>query len=453
MDYRILVTIVDGLHYRYLVQSGILADIVAHSRLVLVYAHKDLLARINKLNLGERVELHSIPDAPINRSRYFHLFLRSCVNKTLTGTLNIKAEMQRKEQPLRFHARKLLGSVGAVTGLDISSLLNASWKNPDIHQVMRERGINLLITSTPGQKIEDIPFLYSARELAIESVSPVYSWDNLTAKGPFAINPDRLVVWNKMMQEEAHVYHGYDKRAVSIGGVPVFDIYAKVATEISNESRAAFLERFGLDPAKPVITLTTIPPIYFGNSHRILVDRIIKWVRSDALPSCSLIIRPHPLDNTDYNDLPSSNVVLDTYGSTPKPDPRHWMPAEDNTYHLGRTMAYSDVVINIASTITVDAACFDTPIINIAYDEKPRGDEYLGSVGRYYNYTHYKQVVATGAATLVRSPEELLSAVQNYLNDRSIDRKNRAALVEAQVGLLDGKAAKRTVAALLALKI
>jgi hypothetical protein len=449
MVYRTLVTIVDGLHYRYLVQSGILADIISNSSLVLVYAQRDLIARFAALGLDERVELQPIPDAPINRSRFFHLFLRSCANRTLTGTLNIKAEIQRKGQPLRFHLRRLLGHVVAITGLDLSCLLNASWKNPDIHRVMHKRGINLLIVSTPGQKVEDIPFLYSARQLSIESVSPVYSWDNLTAKGPFAINPDRLVVWNKMMQEEARIYHGYDKRAVDVGGVPVFDTYAEVATELSSESRAAFLERLGLNPAKRLITLTTIPPVYFGRSHRILADRIISWIRSGLLPASSLIIRPHPLDDTDYDDLTTSDVVLDTYGSTPNADPRRWTPADDNTRHLGHTMAYSDVVINIASTITVDAACFDTPIINVAYDEKPRGNEYCGSISRYYNYTHYRQVVETGAAVMVHSPEELLSAIQSYFNDRSRNRINRAVLVEKQVGVLDGGASKRTAAALL----
>lgn len=453
MPYRTLLTIVDGLHYRYLVQSGILADIVENSSLVLIYVQRDLIAKLTALKLDNKVELLPMPDAPISRSRFFHLFFRSCANRTLTETLNVKAEIQRNKQPLRFQARRLIGHVVGMTGVDFSRLLDRSWMNKAIHLTMRERRINLLIVSTPGQKIEDIPFIYSACELGIESVSPVYSWDNLTAKGPFAISPDRLVVWNKVMQGEARTYHGYDEHAVSIGGVPVFDAYSGVAAEVSSDARTAFLRTLGLDSGKRLITLATIPPVYFGSSHRVLAERIIRWVRSGVLPPASLVIRPHPLDDTDYSNLQAADVAIDMYGSIPSVDPRRWTPADDNTRHLGRTMAYSDIVINIASTITVDAACFDTPIINVAFDEKPRGDEYVGSVSRYYSYTHYKQVVETGAATIVRSPQELLTAIQAYFDDRSKDRANRAALVEAQVGVLDGRAAKRTAAALLKVDI
>src|SRR5690606_32252148 len=94
-------------------------------------------------------------------------------------------------------------------------------------------------------------------------------------------------------------------------------------------------------------------------------------------------------------------VALDYYGSSPSQNVlSKWVPRDDNTTHLARTMKYSDVVINIASTITIDAACFDTPVINIAYDMKQDEREYTGSVARYYNYTHYNHVVRVGAAAL-----------------------------------------------------
>lgn len=106
-------------------------------------------------------------------------------------------------------------------------------------------------------------------------------------------------------------------------------------------------------------------------------------------------------------------------------------------------MKYSDIVINIASTITIDATCFDTPIINLAYDMKKDDSEYIGSIERYYHYTHYKHVVETNAAKMVYSDSELFDAIKMYLVDANIDRKNRQILVEKQTYKLDGKSGLR----------
>ena len=51
----------------------------------------------------------------------------------------------------------------------------------------------------------------------------------------------------------------------------------------------------------------------------------------------------------------------------------------DNQRHLANTMRHSDVVVNVASTMAIEAAIFDTPVVNISFDgETPIG---VGAVG------------------------------------------------------------------------
>ena len=448
MRRHLLVTIVDGFHYRYLVQTGIF-DCLLKGSDKLVVCGTDSVLSILRERVEPKLVLSNLPAVKSNRKTAVHLFLRSCANRRLSKTLNIKAEQQRTLAPWRFHLRRWVGAMVDAVGIDPSRWIESAWHDVSVDCLLRDHEITLVVLSTPGQKLEDLPYLEAARCQGIPTISPVYSWDNLTAKGPFVIPPDQLVVWNEVMKHEACYFHGYAPEDVFVGGVPVFDSYVVVRASADAVARKAFLSTLGLDPGKQLVTLTTIPPVYYGTSHYALVEMLKDWIASGELAGTSLLIRPHPMDDTDYTDLVGPDVVLDNYGSEPSADPRHWRPTDDNTRHLGRTMAFSDVVINIASTITVDAACFDTFTINVAFDIKPCGNEYFGTVARYYQYTHYNLVVETGAAALVSSPQDFLAAVREYLVDPARDRAGRALLLRNQVGELDGQAWQRTAAALL----
>ena len=79
-----------------------------------------------------------------------------------------------------------------------------------------------------------------------------------------------------------------------------------------------------------------------------------------------------------------------------------WDLPTDDIEHLVRLLRDADVVINTASTLAIDAAVLDRPVVSIAYD--PSGDlPYDRSVRRYYDYTHMAHVVRAGAVKLAVS--------------------------------------------------
>lgn len=450
MKRRVLITVSDGLHYRYLVQSGILDKVVGNSSRVVVYSPPSIIEKLRERAWPDFVSFIASDRAELTLGKRIHLFLRSCQNLKLSTTVNIKAEQQRHDAPLRHALRKCLTHVFAMLPFDVSGIFERSWRQPEILEVMQQAKIDLVIVSTPGQKLDDIPFLRAAKEAKIESVSPVYSWDNLTAKGPFAINPTKLVVWNSIMQDEAIDFHGYKQENVFIGGVPVFDPYFDVRAGKSEQGRQTFCKKLGLSSSRKLITITTIPRIYYGDGHIDIVKHVLNWVEEGALQDSSILLRPHPMDETDYSILVDKGVVVDNYGSKPNTDPRKWMPAENNRTHLAETMMYSDVVVNIASTISVDAACFDTPVINVAFDSPGAGSTYVGPVDRYYKYTHYSKVTETGAVQVVFSPEEFLTALRNYFEDPLLNQEQRKQLLLGQVGELNGNAYAKTAELLFA---
>lgn len=451
MNKKIIVTIVDGFHYRYLMDSGVMQFLNDNGLIIKFVIIDSLRKRLEEETRHfHNVTIESLPEVKLTKGVRLYLTLINNTNKKLTETLNVKNELAKVQSPVRHFLLKTLRSFSNTSAYQICLAQAAKVFASNYYQKMlREFQPDLVVFSTPGQKLPDLPLLYECIKADVPTVSPVYSWDNLTAKGPFIFEVDHLIVWNEIMKNEAEVYHDYAADEISVTGVPVFDPYVNVLSE-DPEMKEVFFQKLKLNPSRPVITVTTIPRIFFGSGHAELIRRLVSFMKRGLIPECNILVRPHPKDTTDYTEFKSNPLVsLDFYGSTPDDSLQNWVPQKDNIEYLGRTMRYSDVVINVASTITIDASCFDTPVINIAYDMKTTESDYVGNVARYYSYTHYKHVVKSNAAMLVKNDEELIAALTGYLNDRQLHSAQRVALVKQQGGSLDGKAHVRVAEAIL----
>jgi CDP-glycerol glycerophosphotransferase (TagB/SpsB family) len=117
----------------------------------------------------------------------------------------------------------------------------------------------------------------------------------------------------------------------------------------------------------------------------------------------------------------------------------------ENQQHLADTMRHSDVVVNVASTIAIEAAIFDTPVVNVSFDgEEP--SEFARSARRYYRFTHYVNITRHGAVRVAERPAQLVELIGRYLDYPAIDRDGRRRVVVEQCQFLDGRAADRVAA-------
>ena len=105
-------------------------------------------------------------------------------------------------------------------------------------------------------------------------------------------------------------------------------------------------------------------------------------------------------------------------------------------------MRHSDVVVNVASTLAIEAAIFDTPVVNVSFDgETP--SEWVRSARRYYRFTHYVNITRHDAVRVAETPAQLVEQVGRYLDDPSLDRDGRRQVVLEQCQFLDGRSAER----------
>jgi hypothetical protein len=280
----------------------------------------------------------------------------------------------------------------------------------------------------------------AAAQRGIPSVAFILSWDNPTTKGPFPVHPDYAIVWNDIMRDELLKFHEIRPDQLYVAGPPQFDIY----TDYSDyKTRDEFFAFWGLDPKKRLITYTTGSVGMLPLEHQI-VELLYQKVRSGAFKEpTQLMVRLHPKDVYEpYRKFERQpGLVLQSPGR--KADTLDsWNPTPEDMFGLAETMRYSDVVVNIASTTTIDAACFDTPVVNVAFDgltSRP----YEKSCRRYYKFDHYKKIVETGGIKIANSLDEAVQCIQAYFDDPSQEAEGRERIRQEQCFKLDGKAGER----------
>ena len=106
-------------------------------------------------------------------------------------------------------------------------------------------------------------------------------------------------------------------------------------------------------------------------------------------------------------------------------------------------------LLNTSSTLTVDAAILDRPVICFAYDTVPDEKFAEGRALAYTHSSHFAPLVATGGVKVVHSLEECMQSIGAYLVDPSLDRAGRREIVKKVLGVADGGAGERLAAEVL----
>ena len=112
---------------------------------------------------------------------------------------------------------------------------------------------------------------------------------------------------------------------------------------------------------------------------------------------------------------------------------------------LANLTYHADLNVNLSSTMTLDFALRDKPVVNVAFDVANPPRFGLPLWEHHYRFEHYQPVIALGAARFARSTDELAAHVDAYLADPSLDREGRRKLVALQVGQPLGTSGDRIV--------
>lgn len=326
-------------------------------------------------------------------------------------------------------------------------LLRNAEMSPEAAKSLKSLKPDLMVL-TGLHRFHEPQVLFEARRLGVPSMAIFTSWDNITTKQRMLAQPDAYLVWSRQMQNDLQRYFPRSKDAPTfVVGAPQFDVFFNDRYRMGREE---FCVSQGLNPSLPYV-------LYCVGSCKVLredllVERLAAEVSSGTMRGTQLLLRPHPLfassaRATRVASLGESVRVQFTGDDATALELRS--QDEDMVRQWVSSFLHAAVVVNFASTATVDAAIAGRPVVNVGFDPEP-GRPHQAYVNEVYQrWEHYSPIAASGGVTLARDYGSLLEALRAYLRDPGMHASGRAWIVNYVCGPVDGRSGRRMAAAIL----
>ncbi|MDO8471298.1 MAG: CDP-glycerol glycerophosphotransferase family protein [bacterium] len=290
-------------------------------------------------------------------------------------------------------------------------------------------------------------FLKMAKSLGVKNVSMLRSWDNTTSRGYLRFVPDKLIVHNEIGKKDMLKYHNISEDIIYLSGIPQFEKYLGMEPA----SREEFYKKMGADIKKRLVLFAPAGHFFIDTDWQIC--QILKDLYHEKkIPQdVQFVIRLHPFLPVDLSHfVPDENFVIDVPGpAQPNQLAKDKKEGElDKSFfqHIFDSLHHSSLVINSVSSIIIDTAIFDKPLITINFDgwEAPQSVAFLRSLPRRWRFEENQiSWMSFGMTPLVESKEELALWINKYLDNPSLDSDKRKVFKQTYCWKFDGKAAER----------
>ena len=316
---------------------------------------------------------------------------------------------------------------------------------------------DLVIASTAGWRMDR----YLLREAAlynVPSMAAVVGWDNPSSYAIRGAPMDYATCWSQLQKDE--LVHGSDWKPerVHIGGIPSYDGYFRKEWQLSKDE---YFKLHHLDPNRKLISYAC-SFVHFAPNYP-NVEALAKLVSSDALAEPSqLLIRLHPSHFQDkpriFADERERIFALEKqypHVHVVKPvalgGSLGYYSGEDMD-EKSSMMAHSDVLVTVYSTMVVETAVHDTPIVAAVIDV-PGGwnkkNKFSLSLKEIGDWPTHKRFRDARAGRMAGSEKELCEVIDLYLKDPSLDATKRRKFIEDEITFTDGSSGRRTAAYIL----
>ncbi len=452
---RVLVTISISFSIRYIIRTGLLSKLREFCEPVLAFTWNEE-ALITALK-AEGYEVHIIPEtqrAPAyNDARkkidyWFNAFqLKSPSTKIQAKYLQ---HIQPENASLLSTSRRMYNDAKSFIPGNTKklfeqeeTLLLTKTNYPEIKDWLHDLNVDAVFTVTPFHKQEDI-LLRAAKLSGKKIYTAILSFDNLTKRGWIPVLYDAYMLWNEKNQQELwRIYPETKNSSVTVTGAPQFDFYFntgnlydlhewKVKCGLPFEDRKIILYSGGpkaLVPQEPQYVKCLLDAIH---QRKIEGDPII-------------LFRCHPIDHIErwkkeIGDDP--NIFYDE-SWTGKKEIHSANISMDDIKKLCSTLAYTDVHINVCSTMTVDGSAYDKPQVWPAYvEDDPVGTKLLQDM---YKQEHFESILNLAGGSLACTKEDYIQQVAKALKNSSHESDISKNILKTVITFTDGKSMERVV--------
>ena len=310
---------------------------------------------------------------------------------------------------------------------------------------------SLVVASTPGWRW-DRYLLREAAARGIPTAAVIVGWDNPSSYRLPGAPVDWITCWSEIQKQELVLGSDWKPERVHVGGIPSYDGYFRGTWKMSREE---YFRLHGLDPNRKLLSYACSFVTFSPNFANIRA--LAELVNQNALAEpVQLLIRLHPnhfqpgsLYEQEANrvrelirDMPHVHLVE----PVPLGGELGYYSGEDMP-EKASMMAYSDVFLTVYSTMVVETAIHDRPIVSVCIDE-PGGWNTPGKfslslqeIGEWPTHLRFR---AAGAGRVAYNAGQLKEILNLYLRAPETDSAQRRQFIRDECTFTDGSAGRRT---------
>lgn len=285
----------------------------------------------------------------------------------------------------------------------------------------------------------DTMLLAEARRRGIRTVGMPAGWDHLD-KYFLPFHADRLLVAGGQVRRMAMDYQAYRGDRIAAVGYPHFDF---IAERTWLAPRADALQRLGF-PADAKYLLYVSGSAYCPDEPDI-IEQILRWADEGRFGAdVYLVIRPYL--GGRGRDKAFDAEKFARFAAHPRVvfyQKEFWGNLELSIDFMN-ILAHADAVVALYTTMVVEAAVLDRPLVAPAFDGHTRRP-YRRSIRRFMGFDHFREVLQTGALRIVYDFDQLFTVLNLYLKNPQQDAAARERLRKEICGPLDGHNSRRVL--------
>lgn len=291
-------------------------------------------------------------------------------------------------------------------------------KNPFYSEVktllQKENPKSIICAHQRGLKMPTI--FAAAKDLGIPTTTVIYSWDNLP-KARLALRADNYWVWSAYMKDEMAIYYPeIPQNNILVTGTPQFEFYEDKNNIIDKK---LFYDTYNLDIDKKIICFSGDDELTSPDDPKYLEDVAEEITKAGLETQYQILLRRCPIDLSGRFD-----IVIKKYPNLIKEAAPIWnfntasswttiYPTFEDVKLLVSTAFYSDIVINLGSTMAFDFAMFKKPCVFINYDQKNKTNPDW-SVETIYKFQHFRSMPSKEAVIWLNSKNEIIDKLIHH---------------------------------------
>jgi hypothetical protein len=317
---------------------------------------------------------------------------------------------------------------------------------------------SLVVASTPGWRM-DRYLLREAIRQHLPTVAVVVGWDNPSSYSLPGAPVEHITCWSQVQKNELVLGSDWSPERVNIGGIPTYDGYFRKQWQLTREE---YFQLHRLDPNRKLLSYAASFVSFSPNYPN--VDALARLVARDSLAAPSqLLVRLHPnhfWDNHLFaaerekirqlaSDIPNVHVVE----PVPLGGSLGYYSGEDMP-EKASMMAHSDVFLTVYSTMVVETAIHQRPIVSACLDAPggwniPRKYSLpLSEIGNWPTHDRFRR---SGFGRIAMNENDLREMINFYLQTPDADARERQSFIQRECTYTDGSSGKRTGQYLLSL--